>query len=441
MKFAAALTLAAGASAVAVERGHGDDKCCFKLEANGGVSGPAGQLGDGQVRVGGKFPPGHWCLENGGINDDKGRGCILTEPTTQFQCDTGASATTGFSVNSNGMLEYHGSTKFIACNSGDGYNIYTKPDMDDVTGCVDVTLTADGCRPPQSTCDVTKTHTVEVTNHQTAGVTVTETETADVTNTAAVTVTETADVTNTAAVTVTETAAVTSTADVTQTHTVDKINTHTVAVTVTQTVETCAPPPPPPETSSQAPPPPPPETTTQAPPPPPATSTPKPTTLHPTTTKSQPGCPTDLSGNYEYPHLIVPVDSSQPNKAKGTSYFGEVSDTISTIFDFDIPAKDSGKTCSLIFLFPKQEDLETSSFTFSGDGKIDVSKLQSPATKKTTYSNAPGVAQDYGTTTVAPGNSYLIATFDCPANQRVGFEVSNAGSTNLRYFQDYNPSP
>lgn len=430
MKFAAALALAAGASAAAVERGHGDDKCCFKLEVNGGVSGPAGQLGDGQVRVGGDFPPGRWCLKNGGLTDDKGRGCILTgestlatsvsiadglEPTTQFQCDKGATPMTGFSVNSNGMLEYHGSTKFIACNSGNGHNIYTKPDMDDVTGCVDVTLTADGCRPSHSTCDVTKTHTVDVTNHQTAGVTVTETETSDVTNTAAVTVTETAAVTNTAAVT--------------QTHTIDKTKTNTVAVTVTQTVETCAPPPPPPET------------TTHAPPPPATTTKPQPTTMHPTTTKSQPGCPTDLSGNYEYPHLMVPIDKSHPNQARGTSYFGQVSDTISTIFNFDIPAEDSGKTCSLIFLFPKQEDLETSSFTFSGDGMIDVSKLQSPATKKTTYNNAPGVATDYGTTTIAPGNSYLIATFDCPANQRVGFEVSNAGSTSLHYFQDYNPSP
>lgn len=362
---------------------------------------------------------------------------LAPAPTTQLQCDEGASPTTGFSVNKHGMLEYQGSTKFIACNSGDGYNIYTKPDKDDVTGCYDITLTADGCRPPQSTCDVTKTHTVEVTNHQTAAVTVTATAT------------ETTDVTNTAAVTVTHTVGVTDTADVTQTHTVDVTNSHTVAVTVTQTAETCAPPPPPetthvppppPETTSHAPPPPP--ETTHAPPPPPMTTTQQHTTLHPTTTKMPPSsCPTDLSGNYEYPHLIVPIDSSHPNKAEGTSYFGRVTDTISTIFDFDIPSEDSGKTCSLIFLFPKQEDLETSSFTFHGDGKIDVSKLQSPATEKTTFNNAPGVAQDYGTTTVAPGNSYLIATFDCPANQRVGFEVSNAGSTDFRFFQDYNPSP
>ncbi|PMD16270.1 hypothetical protein NA56DRAFT_753356 [Hyaloscypha hepaticicola] len=44
-----------------------------------------------------------------------------------------------------------------------------------------------------------------------------------------------------------------------------------------------------------------------------------------------PGCPTNLNGAYEYPHLIVPIDSSNPEKAVGTSYFGKVSSSISSI--------------------------------------------------------------------------------------------------------------
>ena len=163
---------------------------------------------------------------------------------------------------------------------------------------------------------------------------------------------------------------------------------------------------------------------------------------HPTTTTAAPSsCPTTLSGNYEYPHLIVPIDSSKPNKALGSSYFGTISKTVSSIFDFDIPQSDSGKTCSLVFLFPKQSDLETSSYKFSGDGKIDVAELVSPATDHTTYNNAPKVANDLGTLEIAPGNSYVVSTFDCPAGERVGYEISNAGSTYLHYFQDYNPAP
>jgi hypothetical protein len=63
-------------------------------------------------------------------------------------------------------------------------------------------------------------------------------------------------------------------------------------------------------------------------------------------------CPTNLNGIFQSPHLIIPIDSSNPNRGPGTSYFGEVTPTISSIFNFDIPASDTGKACSLVFLFP-----------------------------------------------------------------------------------------
>jgi len=139
--------------------------------------------------------------------------------------------------------------------------------------------------------------------------------------------------------------------------------------------------------------------------------------------------------------LIVPVDSANPNKAYGTSYNGQVTSTISTIFNFDIPASDAGKTCSLIFLLPLQSQLQTSSFTISGSGQIDFSMLGGVASQSTTFANAPAVKTDYGVTTVAPGNSYNIATFPCPAGSAVSYELKSVGGTSLTYFQDYNPSP
>lgn len=177
---------------------------------------------------------------------------------------------------------------------------------------------------------------------------------------------------------------------------------------------------------------------------------PKPTTKpapQPTTTQAPPpqptqkGCPTNLEGDYEFPHLIIPVDKSNGDEATGTSYFGEVSSTKSSLFNFDIPSGDKGKQCSLVFLFPKQEDLETSSFTFSGSGELDFSSLESPAEESTTYNNKPAQKEDLGSQTVSPGNSYSIATFDCPAGETVGYEISASGDTSLRFFQDYNPSP
>jgi len=284
------------------------DSCCFHLTSNGS---PVGQLSDGQNRIGdNSLPEGEFCISGGSITDGSGRGCILTPPTTQFQCDVGATPTSGFSISSNGMLEFNGSPDFIACETGDngGLNIYTTQSSD-LSNCKTIELEASSC-----------------------------------------------------------------------------------------------------SSSTTA---------------PPATN-----------------CGTALSsGNYEFPHLIIPIDSSSPNKAAGTSFNGEVTSTISSIFNFDIPSSDSGKTCSLVFLFPEQANLETSAFTFSGDGKIDFSELSSAATTKTTFNNAPSVSKDLGEITVSPGNSYVVSTFSCPAGKAVAFEMKNAGSTEFTFFEDFNPAP
>lgn len=359
--FAAVAAFAAGANALAI-RG---DSCCFTVTASGGTSGTVGQLDDGQNRVGGGLPPATYCITPGGtITDGSGRGCILTPPTTQFQCDVGATPTPGFSVNSSGDLTYNGSSHFVACMTGDNgeYNIYTSPPSGDVSGCVDVTLEADKCAPaaPIST-------TVPVSSPSPSVVVVTVTE--------SVCAAPTSTMSTSPAVSMTPTESATPT--------------HSATPTSTGTV-----------------------------------------------------CPTSLtSGSYEYPHLIVPINSASPDTAAGTSYNGEVSSTISSIFNFDIPASDSGKTCTLVFLFPEQKDLETSSFTISGDGKVDFAQLSSTATASTTYNNAPSVMHDFGDFTLAPGNSYVISSFACPAGQAVAYEIKEAGSTNFTYFQDYNPSP
>lgn len=118
-----------------------------------------------------------------------------------------------------------------------------------------------------------------------------------------------------------------------------------------------------------------------------------------------------------------------------------MSSTTSTVFNFDIPNSDAGKTCSLIFLFPKLEDLETSSFSFSGDGNINFAQLSAIAESTTSFSNVPSVARDLDTITVSPGNSYLVSTFSCPAGQAVAYQMKNAGSTDFDFFEDWNPSP
>lgn len=140
--------------------------------------------------------------------------------------------------------------------------------------------------------------------------------------------------------------------------------------------------------------------------------------------------------------MIVPVDSANPNKAAGTSYNGDIEGTVGTIFNFDIPAGDAGKTCTLEFLFPKQNQLQTSSYKFSGSGKVKLSLLDNPATQQTSYSNI-GNKKDAGEFTFTPGSATTIATYPCSqvAGKKVGILVEPVGDTCLNYFQDYNPCP
>jgi glucan endo-1,3-beta-D-glucosidase len=139
--------------------------------------------------------------------------------------------------------------------------------------------------------------------------------------------------------------------------------------------------------------------------------------------------------------LIVPVDSSSPNKAYGTQYNATLSSTESTIFNFDIPSSYEGMTCSLLFLFPEKADLETTDFTFNGKGGITVEQLDTVATESTTYASA-GSGNTVGSeTAVTPGNSYTIMSTSCPAGTAVSYEFSATGGLELEWFNDWNPSP
>ncbi|KAM4058014.1 GPI anchored cell wall protein [Hirsutella rhossiliensis] len=152
-------------------------------------------------------------------------------------------------------------------------------------------------------------------------------------------------------------------------------------------------------------------------------------------------CPADLGGPFEFPHLIVPVDRAQPDRVAGTSYFGEASSTVSSIFNFDIPSGDRGKSCSLVFLFPQQSHLDTSSSTVAGTGQLQFTALRSAASKNSTYNTKPAEDRSLLNVTAVPGNNYTVDSFDCPAGQQVTIEMSAAEHTSLRYFQDSNSSP
>ena len=143
-------------------------------------------------------------------------------------------------------------------------------------------------------------------------------------------------------------------------------------------------------------------------------------------------CPAQLTGDWQFPHLIIPLDASHPNMPHKTQYNSTVGGQWSTIFNFDIPMSYAGKQCTLEFLFPTQDQLETSGKLIDkhglplGDGELTASFLAfeytpgkfqfaflgGVATEQTSYANAPKVTYNFGEFQLKPGTATTIGS--CP---------------------------
>lgn len=161
-------------------------------------------------------------------------------------------------------------------------------------------------------------------------------------------------------------------------------------------------------------------------------------------TPEQAICPTELGTSFQFPHLIVPISSSQPDHAFNNSLVASISSTNTTLFRFDIPPEYNG-TCALLFLFPYGTDLDPTAgkYYFSGTeaeigkgGGLNFALLSGNAEEGTTFANAPAVADDYGKTQIFPGEKYLISKFACPSGRRVTYAVASRGEVELDYFQN-----
>ncbi|KAK5130775.1 hypothetical protein LTR08_001665 [Meristemomyces frigidus] len=364
----------------------GSQGCCFGLSASGGPGGVLGQISDGQNRIGQSgLPAGSYCIDNsGGLTDGNGHGCILTPPTGQFQCDIGASASTGFAVDSNGGLSLDGSMTFYSCPTGDhgGWNVYSQP-LDGQEKCVTVTLQADNCQASASPAPVPATPTVTPTvTLQTMYMAPSTTRSTLQSNSGFCTM---------------------PVPDVPVPYSAPGPSVMTTTSCTTVPVA--------PKSSSA------------------------------TTPATKQTCPAELNKNFEFPHMIVHVDSANPDKVYGNSLNGAVTSSVSSLFKFDIPASDAGKQCTLEFLLPHKDALETSSYTSTGDHVFDFFKLEEPASWNNTWNNAPATSDVLGTYKLTPDSATAISTFDCPAGQAIGFWMDSPNGAMLNYFQDFNPCP
>ncbi|KAF2003008.1 hypothetical protein P154DRAFT_429651, partial [Amniculicola lignicola CBS 123094] len=154
---------------------------------------------------------------------------------------------------------------------------------------------------------------------------------------------------------------------------------------------------------------------------------------------STPIDPTSLTGHYEFPHLIVPVDKERPDRKIGNRYVAQISSEFSSLFNFDVPSDTAGKTCNLFFHLSKQTNELWDPLKLFSPGGISVLRLQNYATADSTYGSAV-VGRCVGNVeSLTQGQGHLISSAPCEAGTTVGYRVDALGGLKLEFFQLNNP--
>ena len=152
-----------------------------------------------------------------------------------------------------------------------------------------------------------------------------------------------------------------------------------------------------------------------------------------------PPLPTDLTGPFQYPHLIIPVDKTNPSAPLGSQFLAQISATRSTIFNFDVPSDYTGKTCNLVFHLPPDTRDWSTPYQLRAPGGIIVSELGHFATVKTSAANV-GVSQPVGSINqLIPGKGHLISSGPCEAGLTVAYQIDALSGLDLQFFQMVTP--
>jgi len=168
------------------------------------------------------------------------------------------------------------------------------------------------------------------------------------------------------------------------------------------------------------------------PPPPKPSQTPLSKTPLPAPSSDQPN---GLRQPFVAPNLIVPIDSSDPDKVVGNSYIAQISPTRATLFMFDVPP-DFPSVCNLVFAVPPDFNAQFASpIKLKSQGGISVSQLDDLSDSKMTASTADP-SHDVGRVPLLePGNKYHIASLPGMSGQKVGYRVDSTNGLDLDFFE------
>ncbi|KAF1970061.1 hypothetical protein BU23DRAFT_475283 [Bimuria novae-zelandiae CBS 107.79] len=172
---------------------------------------------------------------------------------------------------------------------------------------------------------------------------------------------------------------------------------------------------------------------------------PKPSPSQPHGNKSPAyGCPHDLKGDFEWPRIIHPLDRAHPNKVVPELKNGLVlDDEFCQLYTFQVNPSWRAKRCSLIWLFPDEEDIEHPSYLFSTESNssalLEFWHVDKPSLLNSTW-NSVGPSKIVSVGPVGPGFSYNAKTWQCSASELQRFVVCGRHFA-LLYYQQLIPNP
>lgn len=153
-----------------------------------------------------------------------------------------------------------------------------------------------------------------------------------------------------------------------------------------------------------------------------------------------------LPPGYLSPTLMVPVSARFPDISFGSTETPLITaNDFCTIFNLEIPPSAVGKTCTLEFLFPDQQD----TYAYNGGGHFTFTgyAFGSGATLNTTYNQQPppGPSPPTPPALMSPGNVYTINVGSCGIQTGMsGLEVSGmlcSNDTTFAYLQSSETCP
>jgi glucan endo-1,3-beta-D-glucosidase len=125
----------------------------------------------------------------------------------------------------------------------------------------------------------------------------------------------------------------------------------------------------------------------------------------------------------------------------GNGYTGQLSQTISTVFVFDVGPEHNGMTCNLVFFVPPASPFpDLSPAKIRTPGGITVSRLSNSAAGSDVSASEFGASTPVGDApSIQFASQYTVGSAPCDAGQRVAYQVDSSGGLTMDFFQMISP--